>query len=50
MSDNKPYWTDDKGVTRIKPCEEMIINGVVRGAGTEIKLESKPINKEVDNG
>lgn len=47
MADNNKYHTDENGVTRIKPCETMVIGGVIRGAGTVIKLESKPIEKEV---
>ena len=50
MSDNKPYWTDENGVTRIKPCESMVINGKVMGAGTKIQLETKQVKKEVNNG
>lgn len=51
MSDDKPYWTDSDGVTRISPCQKMVISGVVRGAGTIIKLETKQVNREaVKNG
>lgn len=46
MSDNLKYYTDKNGVTRIKPRRTMVINGVLRGGGTVIKLESKPTQKE----
>jgi len=48
---NKVFSTDAKGVTRINPCQSMVIGGVICGAGTIIELENKPVEKEaVENG
>lgn len=44
--DNVPYYTDKDGVTRIKPCESMTINGKVYHAGTEIKLPKNVTTSE----
>jgi hypothetical protein len=41
------YSTDASGITRINPCKSMVINGKICGAGTIIKLENKPVSKEV---
>ena len=48
--DSKLYATGKDGKTRVKPRQSVIINGVVCGAGTEVKLNTKPVESEVSNG
>lgn len=45
---DKPYYTAPDGVTRVKPCETIEVDGRVLGAGTEIKVNTTE-TEEGDN-